>query len=360
MSRLDRYLARHWLQGVALVMLGLLAVDGMMALTDELERVRAGIYDWPQAWVHLGLTLPRRLFEMLPIATFAGTLVGMSGLAARSELVVMQMAGWSRLRLAGGLMWGAVGMALVLLLVSEWVMPRAEEAARNLRHGSFDLQQSTRRGDVLWFTDQRYFVRLLRVRTGGQTRFLDVFVVEVDESGRPFRRLRADEMQPEHGQWRLRDVEEIRFLPRRVEYRRVQALTLPAVGEQRLLQAGLLNPRYLAMADLMRVRAFLRQRGMDERVYQVAFWQHVLRPLSLLVLVLAASHFVHGSSRSRSAGRNLLLGLMLGLLFYIVDRTMGNLARIYAVHVPLVLALPTLLTAAWAVWRFRTPRATGE
>ena len=91
---LSQYLMRTILTSTALVLIVLLALAGLIEFIAELDDTR-GDYQTAEAILYTLLRLPNLAFEMLPVSTLIGSLLGLGGLAASSEITVMRSAGIS-------------------------------------------------------------------------------------------------------------------------------------------------------------------------------------------------------------------------------------------------------------------------
>ena len=94
MTLLSVYLMRAILTSTLLVMMVLLALAGLFEFIGQLDSTE-GNFGTPQALLFALLRLPQLCFEMLPIGTLIGSLLGLGSLANNSELVVMRTAGLS-------------------------------------------------------------------------------------------------------------------------------------------------------------------------------------------------------------------------------------------------------------------------
>ena len=54
--------------------------------------------------------------------------------------------------------------------------------------------------------------------------------------------------------------------------------------------------------------------------YELAFWNKIMLPLSTAVMVVLAVPFVFTNVRSGTLGRNLFIGIMLGIGFYVANK----------------------------------------
>ena len=94
MRLLDLHIARHIWASVAIVLLVILGLDLMTALGNELDALDNGA-SFKQVLTYIILTVPRRIYEFMPLTVLVGCLVGLGALANNSELTVMRASGIS-------------------------------------------------------------------------------------------------------------------------------------------------------------------------------------------------------------------------------------------------------------------------
>jgi len=133
MRILDRYSAGEVVRGPLLALFVLLALLTFFTLVAELEETGKGTYGVLEAIQYVLLTLPRRTYELLPTATLLGTMLGLGTLASNSELVVMRAAGVSFARIIWAVLKVGIGVALVAILLGEFIAPVSMEYAQNQR-----------------------------------------------------------------------------------------------------------------------------------------------------------------------------------------------------------------------------------
>ena len=86
------------------------------------------------------------------------------------------------------------------------------------------------------------------------------------------------------------------------------------------------------------------------------YWTKLFGPLTILAMVLLAIPFVFGSTRQISIGKQILLGFLVGITFYMVSRLIGQMGLVYGVPAILSALLPTLLVIALTTWSYRKIR----
>ena len=116
-----------------------------------------------------------------------------------------------------------------------------------------------------------------------------------------------------------------------------------------LLESAVTRPFYLSMRALRDQLEYLQGNGLDDRIYQSAFWEKIMYPLGIVALVLAGMPFVFGSSRHHNHGFRLFVGMTLGGLFMLINAAMQNLATAYSLSVAFSTAIPSVVLMIIAV-----------
>jgi lipopolysaccharide export system permease protein len=87
----------------------------------------------------------------------------------------------------------------------------------------------------------------------------------------------------------------------------------------------------------------LVKNGLQASQFQLAFWQRLLQPVAIIVMLFMAVPFVLGSPRSSMLGLRILLGVVLGFVFYLSNALLGQLSIIFQFPPLLAAALPIFL-----------------
>jgi len=130
MRLIDRYVMRAVAASILLILLVILALDFVFAYIAELEDA-ANDYQALEALIFMLYTLPRRLYDFLPLAAFMGVLIGLGQLANNSELVVIRAAGVSLARVTWSAMKPALVVVVISLVIGDFVAPVTERIAQS-------------------------------------------------------------------------------------------------------------------------------------------------------------------------------------------------------------------------------------
>ncbi len=161
---LDRYIGKTIFTTIMMTLFMLVSLSGIIKFVDQLKKAGQGSYDALGAGMYTLLSVPKDVQIFFPMAALLGALLGLGMLAQRSELVVMQASGFTRMQVALSVMKTAIPLVLLTMAIGEWVAPQGEQMARNYRaqamYGGSLL--STQHG--LWAKDGKNFVYIERVK----------------------------------------------------------------------------------------------------------------------------------------------------------------------------------------------------
>ncbi len=340
MRHLDHYIFKAVLGPTLITLLVLLALEALIGLLEELDNLQGG-YDLKKIFHYIALTLPRRAHEVFPVALLLGGLLGMGQLNSGSEVVAMRMAGISVLRLVWPVMLIGLLLSLGALLLGEFVAPYTERQAQDLRANARAEAVAIRMGQGFWARDGNYFIHVNGVLPG--FRLADIYLYEVTTDTRLTSIAWAQEARYDKGGWILDRVRRNDIQNNAVTIEQFSKLRLDLGINPDLLEVLAIEPEDLSMRDLQKYISYLQSNGLDARQQQFAWWTKVLAPFANLAILYLAMPFVFSPQRTLTRGKRLMIGICLGLLFFLVNRLIGNAVLFYTQSPLLGAIIPVLL-----------------
>lgn len=341
MKILDRYIFRTVATTTLVALLVLLLLEFFLSLLVELEEVGKGNYTFMAAIRYLLLIQPQRLYEVFPMALLVGGLLGMGALAGGSELIVMRAAGLSLTRLTGSVLGAGLLLSLAVLVIGEFAAPPLEQTARERRAAATSRDMAIRGGRGFWARDGDYFVHVRAVLPG--VRLVDIHSFKIGPDARLETVVAARSARYVEGRWLLEGVDRSLLNGDVVRTEHLPSLEFASAISPKILDVLAANPRELSIRDLLVYVDYLERNGLDAQNYRLALWRKLLAPLAYVAMLVVAMPFVFGPQRSAGAGQRLLVGLLLGLAFFLVNYLLGNVVLLYG-YPPLMGAiLPSLL-----------------
>jgi lipopolysaccharide export system permease protein len=340
-SILSQYMMRTILASTALVMVVLLALAGLFEFIAELDDLQ-GDYQTPQAILFTALRLPNLAFEMFPIAALIGSLLGLGGIAAHSEIIVMRASGMSVFRLSGMVAVSGVVLLVVTGLLGEFIGPPLDFYARNMRNDARYEKGDEPAGAATWVIDGDAYLNLERVST--EFEFGSIYVYRFDDNDQLVSIARAENSGiDENDNWILERFRETRFRDDGVQVtessREVESFEINA----QLLGNALAKPLSLSARGLLGYIDYLDRNQLDSSPYVTEIWYRASRTLSVLVMPVLSLAFVFGSLRTGGAGGRLMIGVGIGLAYYLVNEMLANSGQVFNLNPAVTTSLPTMV-----------------
>ncbi|BAN46853.1 LPS export ABC transporter permease LptG [Metapseudomonas resinovorans] len=350
MVRLDRYIGTSVFFGILAVLGVIVSLAAIFAFIDELGDLGGGYDVMAAAW-YVVLTLPRRIYDMLPMAALIGSLIGLGTLASSSELTVMRAAGVS----IGRIVWAVMKPMLVLMvvgvLIGEYVAPWSEnmaQASRSLAQGGGDAQ-SSKRG--LWHRQGEEFVHINAVQPNGVLYGVTRYHFDGERRMQSASFARRALYQGDH--WELEDVSTTHFRGDHTEVVNSVTERWDVELNPQLLGTVVMEPEALSITGLWRYIHYLADQGLNNGRYWLAFWTKVLQPLVTAALVLMAISFIFGPLRSVTLGQRVFTGVVIGFVVRISQDLLGPSSLVFGFSPLFAVLVPAGICALAGVWLLR-------
>ena len=380
-NRIERYLARIVVAHTLVVLMVLLVILGFSEFMIQLGKVSED-YTLAKASLYTFLKLPVYGYELFPIALLIGTLIGLGGLANRSELTILRVTGWKVVRIFGAVLKGAFLLWLLVTILGEMIAPKSEAFAKKMRDEALHRTFSMSGQEGFWLKDEgkdysRYIevghfvhdrllveVRVYEFQQGQLTKVLWAKRAEFE----PVQGLSAQESQ---GQWVLKQVRQQKLSFQTADLKFIQKLKQPILSYEaetlevlplslplspELLESLNVEVRYMSGIALYDYIQFLKQNGLDAAPYQLELWRKMASPLVILGMLALVFPLIFGSQRQVSMGQRIFVGILIGLGFSLLNQIFGNLSVVYQWPVVIGALLPSALLILIAIFLMRRVR----
>lgn len=325
MNILFRYLVQEIAAATMLLLLALLALFGLFDLIRELGDLGKGSYGLMRVLTYVALSLPGHVMVIFPVAALLGTLFAVSRLSTQSELNVMRTSGLSLTKLAG--LAAVIGLifSIIVFVFGEVITPVADEAARKIRIAAVNTNvvgQQFRSG--FWVKDDRSFVNILNVTT--ESELLDMRIFDFDREFRlqsitSARHAKFDRDR----QWILSHVQKTTFEQGRARIEKLPEAVWNSAMTPDLISALRIQPQQMSLLNLYAYVGHQRDNKQNSTRYELAFWNKLLQPVSVVVMMLLGLPFAIRSTRLGGVGARLMIGIMIGIGGYFLNQLVAHL-----------------------------------
>lgn len=349
MNVLTDYIVKEILKGSFIALLLLLTLFNLFTFSDELGDLGKGTYGLKEIFYYLALTSPRVFYELMPASALLGSLFVLGAMGNHCELVAMRAAGLSIRGIIKAVMLAGAILVMISIGVGEFVAPEAEQKAQIIKATAQNKQVVLSARYGLWLREGKKFINVRQIQDDGN--LADISIYEMDDRQHLRHVMHAEKASfLGNQQWQLQQI-------RRSEISTEQMLA-SSDSEQvwtssiapDLLKIVVVNPNNLSLYDLAMYVAFLKENRQKSQSFELAFWGRVVNPLVTFVMLLVSTPFVIGVKRGVGFGGRMLVGVVIGMGFNIIDRTVGHIGLIYDLNPPLMAFLPSLAVLALALF----------
>jgi lipopolysaccharide export system permease protein len=233
-----------------------------------------------------------------------------------------------------------ISLAVIMFGIGEYAAPSMAQFAKREKTTLKLADVSFAGTSSAWVKDGN---RILRVQTGEVDRaFGGVSVFELDGPTRLRSIQRAARISvADPGRWSLHNVATSRFEKDKIEGETVNELSLRSTVNPEFLGLAATEPGMLTLHGLASYIDHLRRNNLDSRLYQIGYWSRIARLFAVVVVTLLALPFVFGPLRTTGAGTRTVIGVLLGVVFFLIERVVENGGQLFNVNPALAGWLPT-------------------
>ena len=339
---LDRYIGKTIFNTIMMTLFMLVSLSGIIKFVDQLRKTGQGAYSALDAGYYTLLSVPKDIEIFFPMAALLGALLGLGTLAQRSELVVMQASGFTRLQVALSVMKTAIPLVLLTMAVGEFVAPQGEQMARNFRAQQLYGGSLVSTQNGLWAKDGNDFIYIERIKGDNEIDGVSIYRFNDARRLQSVRYAATATWDQARKRWELVQVDESDLTdPKQI----TGSQSLNGEWKTNLTPDKLgvvaLDPDALSISGLYNYSKYLKQSGQESGRYQLNMWGKIFQPLSVAVMMLMALSFIFGPLRSVSMGVRVVTGISFGFLFYVLDQIFGPLSLVYGLPPILGAILPS-------------------
>ncbi|MFN3235093.1 MAG: LPS export ABC transporter permease LptG [Gammaproteobacteria bacterium] len=339
---INRYIIFSVIKATLFVALVMVGVDVFVQFVNEMRYIGRGDYSLLEAFIYVPMTLPKDIYQFFPMIGLVGALVGLGLMATNSELVAMRAASFSIMKITQAVLIAAIILSLVMALIGETVAPYLQKQADAIKENAIYSADAVSTHQGLWLKMKGDYVHVESVESqkklAGVTRYHFnndrslhhvAFAKEVNFNGR---------------HWVAKDIDASVIHNQRVTLTHEDVEVWREMKlNPKILLLKVDEPEDMSVVQLGRMIHFRHKVGMQADDYELAFWQRIFQPLSSLVMILLAIPFVFGSLRTGTMGLRIMIGLILGLSFYLLNEFSMDFSMVYHIPPSICALLPILL-----------------
>lgn len=324
----DRYIANTLLTYSIVVLLVWLSIYSFFNFLAELNTVGTANYTILEAFKYIVLQLPEVAYDQVSPVILLGCVLGMGHLATTGQLIILRASGISILKITWLTLKNAIIFLIFLTLIGELVAPTLTTYAENERSNALGQNSLSNSQDGFWIRDGDNFINVENNVDGSL--FNGITVIELNKSNK-IERVIESKSAIFDGQNINMDstnvfsinsanlFDEISLKERNLYKKRV-------AFDQDLIDSLEKEPKDLTTFTILKQIQFLTDNKLRAEVFEVELYKRLVKPITLVAMVLLAMLFIFGSTRDATLGRKIFFGVVIGLSFELISRIGGALA----------------------------------
>ncbi len=355
-----RYLAREIYRSTSVVLLALLGLFMFFTLVDELDTVGEK-FPLTALFYLQALSVPTRLYDLLPIGLLIGAILALAGLAQRNELVILRVSGVSGMGMLKMLWLISIPIVLAATVLSEFITPIAEIKSSEANLLMRGRVEGGRLVSGYWFKEPTSdggtrIINIGRLLASGNA--ADLRIYEFPDGTALSLMSTAESARFVDGNLIMENVIETRIAP---EVKEVLAdakvSERPVVVKEKIasrkvettlsaerLVARILTPERMTLKALHDYIQYLEHNQLQSDRQIVAVWRKLAYPFTLVVMLTIAAPIGFMQTRRGGVGAKVFLGILLGTGFFMINQLALNVGLLYK-WPPVVTALLPNVTA---------------
>ena len=354
MRLIDQYIVQNVVYGILLVLSGLSLLLAFMYLIDNLEQLGKANFGILELIIFITLSLPKKLYELFPAIILLGTTLGLSYLAAGSELTAMRAAGVSVGRIALAAMKAGLVFIVLAVMLGEWVVPYSEGIAQRGRAEALQISFHDKYSG-LWLKDGQSFINIGEVLPDRSLRNITLY--KFDHNRQLVQTLYGASARYKNKGWIMQDARFSLITAKdhqikKIKVKKQATLAWDTVLTPENLAVFTVRPEGMSAFQLYQYIDHLKQNLQRTGRFELTFWNKVLMPLASFVMLLLAIPFVFTRDRASGIGQRLFIGIVIALAFNFLNLISGYTALIIGISPFFGAMTPILLFSGVAVWLF--------
>lgn len=345
MQTARRYLAREIYRSTSVVLIALLGLFTFFTLVDELDSVNAR-FPLSALFYLQGLSLPTRLYDLLPIGLLIGAILALSGLAQRNELVILRVSGVSGMGLLRMLWTVSIPIILGALVLSEFLTPLAEIKSSEVNLLMRGRVEGGRLASGYWFKEPTpnggtRVINVGKLLASGNVENLSIYefpdgltlsVMTQAKSGRFLKgKLEMQDVVETHIDANIKSVladAKVTGQPAATVKQLPQQAINTTLSSERLV-ARILTPERMSLVALHDYIDYLDRNQLQADRQIVAVWRKMAYPFTLLVMLTIAAPISFMQTRRGGVGAKVFLGILLGTGFFMINQLALNVSLLF-------------------------------
>ena len=352
MKILEIYLWKNLIVSILITWVALVSLDTFFNYLAELNNTDPETdYGSLQALTYVAYMIPRSLYSFFPIATLIGALMGLGQLAASSEFIAMYAAGISIKRIMLSVLKLGLITAILIFAFGEWITPITELKAKSFKIEKQEKSLAYTPAGV-WVKEGNQFIHVDKAWSNDKFSGVSIYQIDI-QKGRLTKIIKAEDANKLGNKWHLHKVLVKSISDDGIDISRHNTLLLNKLVSEKFINIASVEAEHLSARELSKFIQHQDNNDLNTVHLEQAYWQRFSLPLSTLVMLIIAMPFAFGAQRNAGAGQRLFIGILIGIVFILINRAASSMGVVYGFSPILSTFTPLLLFLSMGLFMLR-------
>ena len=333
------YLLKRFLHGLFISLVVLISIEIFFSFAAELKYLDEGDYDLMSIVEYIILSIPRSIQIMFPYAVLIGTLLSLGSMASDMEFVAMQSAGMSVKKIIYIVLFQVFIISSLFYIITDFTVPRFSSIAEKERNLALKRQTIYQKNGI-WFKNGNSFIKINEIYPDNSIRGITVY--DYDNNELSFVRYIQSAKFLED-KWELVDVLSIDLTKKPISKSRKSREISDNLIDINLLSIKTDKSYSLRFKDVKKNIEYLSVNNLDASIQKKIYWDKLLKPISTVIMLFLAMPFIFGRMRATNASKRIVIGLFIGISFFIASSILPNLGILIGLNPFINAILPLII-----------------
>lgn len=339
-------------QAFFMVMLAVMGIFFMVLLIGELGRIGQVNYTVADAVLYSLLLLPSQLYALLPMLGFLAAILGLGRLSTQNELVAVRAAGFSRFQIMKAVIMAAFVLIVIITYFGEGYAFKWANDAQSLKSVALEQTDSTNHTGHVWLKGNHSLIYIDSIDNEKKASHVTEF--NFDENQQVMSIIHADLLNKQAGSWMMPQATIKEIGRKAITVKTIKDYPLAVNFKPAFVQSEAIDPTSTSIKTLWGIAHYRWQHHLAADQSSFAFWLRLFQPLNTVIMIWLGIPFVFGTLRHSTMGFRLLIGIVVGFSFYMLNQVIGPLCMLYQWPPALAAIIPSLLLLTLGVILFKS------
>ena len=324
----DRYIAKTLLSYTLVVLVVWLSIYSFFNFLTEINSVGQESYTILSAIKYIILKMPEIAYSQASPVILLGCVLGMGHLATTNQLLIFRISGASILKITGTTLKNALIIVLAIIAIGELLAPMSSNFAELGRSNALGNIAVSNSQEGFWIRDGDNFINVKKNIDGKL--FSGVTVIEVNSSKKIERVIESenavfDGNSLDMSGTKIFSINDSSIFDN-ISLKEHNFYNQTVSFDQDLIDSLKKEPKDLTTWTIIKQIQFLSDNKLRSGVFEVELYKRLIKPVTLVAMIILAMLFIFGSTRDITLGRKIFFGVAIGLSFELISRIGGALA----------------------------------